>query len=105
MEHRKYVAVPTEVTGMTYHARIRCQQRAIPPLVVDWLLAYGEERHDNRGAVTRYFDKRSKRAIEQQVGSHVFRSFSEYMKCYLVESVEDGGVITAGYLNRRVKEY
>lgn len=98
------VGTATSFINMTNHASKRCQQRGIPPLVVDWLLAYGEEQYDHNGAVTRYFDKRSKRDLKRQVGSNVFKKFGEYMNCYLVESVPDGGVITAGHLRRRIKK-
>ena len=103
MEFRKDAGAAIFMNCMTNHARTRCQQRAIPSLVVDLLLAYGEEQHDHRGAVMRYFDKRAKQSIKRQAGSLFLRHFSEYLKCYLVESASDGEVITVGYINGRIK--
>jgi hypothetical protein len=34
---------------LTSHARVRMQQRGIPPAALDVLLEYGREAHDHRG--------------------------------------------------------
>ncbi|MBZ0145518.1 MAG: DUF4258 domain-containing protein, partial [Rhodocyclaceae bacterium] len=41
---------------LTEHARTRMQQRAIPPAVVEALLAYGRGEHDHRGSTIVYFN-------------------------------------------------
>ena len=52
----------------TRHAHTRAQQRGIPPLIDQWLDAYGEEEYDGRGGITRYFSSRSLRAMERDFG-------------------------------------
>ncbi len=54
--------------NMTYHAETRCQQRGIPPLILQWLDLYGEEQYDGKGAVIRYFSRSSRRAMEKDFG-------------------------------------
>jgi hypothetical protein len=91
----------------TTHANTRAQQRGIPRLVTNWLLDYGDELHDGHGAVVRYFSRRSLRRLEREWGSMALRRFSEFLRCYLVESGGDGTIITIGkrhrgrHLNRR----
>ena len=41
---------------LTDHAQSRMQQRAIPPLILDWLQSYGAIEHDHRGAEVHYFN-------------------------------------------------
>ena len=46
---------------LTTHARVRMQQRGIPPAALDVLLEYGKEAHDHRGCRIVRFDKRSRK--------------------------------------------
>jgi len=80
----------------TRHATIRSQQRGIPPLVRHWLLDYGEEVFDGRGAILRYFTAQSIRRMERDLGREPLRRLSEYLRCYLVEATDDGRIITMG---------
>ena len=84
----------------TRHAEIRMQQRGIPPLILDWLLQYGQEAHDHQGAIIRYFDKRSIRRLRSEVGSAPVGRLADYLNAYLVES--DGAVLTAGHRFKRI---
>jgi hypothetical protein len=68
----------------TDHAQVRAQQRGVPPLVMHWLLDYGEETFDGRGGVLRYFTPRSIRQLEREVGQAPLKRLSEYLRCYLV---------------------
>lgn len=43
------------------HATVRCQQRGIPPIVIDLLLEFGRREHDHAGAEILYFDRCSKK--------------------------------------------
>jgi hypothetical protein len=80
----------------TQHALKRSQQRGIPPLVQHWLLDYGEENFDGHGAIIRYFTPQSIRSMERDFGREPVRRLSEYLRCYLVESADNGAVITVG---------
>lgn len=87
----------------TLHGAQRAQQRGVPRLITAWLLDYGAEQFDGQGAVIRYFSKDSVRRMERELGSAAVRRLSEYLRCYLVQSNEDGKVITIGkrYPNKR----
>ena len=80
----------------TFHACVRAQQRGVPPLVLTWLLDYGEETFDGHGGVVRYFTPRSVRRLEREVGQAPIKRLSEYLRCYLVQCSRDGDVITVG---------
>lgn len=47
------------------HARARMRQRAISPLAVEALLAYGRGEHDHRGGTILFFDKTARRRLER----------------------------------------
>jgi hypothetical protein len=85
----------------TSHADIRAQQRGVPPLVLHWLLDYGDETFDGHGGVVRYFTPRSIRNLAREVGQEPIKRLSEYLRCYLVQSSQDGAVITVGKRHRK----
>ena len=80
----------------TTHATQRAQQRGVPPLLMTWLLDYGEESFDGHGGVVRYFSPRAIRRLERDVGHAPLRRLSEYLRCYLVQDSRNGVVITVG---------
>ena len=84
------------------HAQIRMQQRGIPALIVQWLEAYGEEHHDHNGAVVLHFTKRSRRRLEQDVGSTPVRRLAEWMNAYAVVG-NNGTLVTTGMRWKRIK--
>ena len=86
---------------LTKHAASRAQQRAVPPLIFDWLNRYGEEAYDGHGGIHRFFSKRSRRMMERDFGRMPVRRLAEFLGTYLVESVDDGQVITVGHLTGR----
>lgn len=83
----------------TKHADGRMQQRAIPPLIINWLFEYGREEHDHRGAVIHYFDKRSIKKLQRDHGRRPIDRLTQYLDAYLVES--DGTVLTVGHRFKR----
>jgi hypothetical protein len=88
--------------NMTNHGAVRSQQRAIPPLVLQWLDQFGEEQYDGHGAIIRYFSRASRREMEREFGSNPVKKMSEFLNAYKVES-HDGMVITTGHLTKRIK--
>lgn len=80
----------------TRHATVRSQQRGVPPLIVDWLLGYGDEAFDGRGGIVRYFTGHAIRRLAREVGSEPVRRMSEFMRCYLVEATDNGRIVTVG---------
>lgn len=87
--------------SFTKHGRTRTQQRCLPPLVLDWLWDFGEERFDGRGATVLFFNKPARRRLERAVGREPVRRMSDWLNSYAV--VSDGQVITAGHRYRRFR--
>lgn len=83
----------------TNHATVRCQQRGIPPLVIDLLLQFGCHEHDHSGAEIFYFDQRSRKRIESYAGG-IIRKLSEHLDSYAV--IADGKIITVGTRFKRI---
>lgn len=90
------------MNDISHHAGVRAQQRAVPPMILDWLLDYGNESYDHHGGVIYAFTKRSRHRIERVVGSKVIKLMSPWMNAYVVCSARDGKIITIG---RRVKPF
>jgi len=86
---------------LTQHGAVRVQQRALPPLVLDWLHTYGHEHHDGHGAMILFFDKPARRRLERAVGREPVRRMKQWLNAYAVVSGE-GQVITAGHRFRRI---
>lgn len=85
---------------LTAHARVRCQQRGIPPLIVEWLLEYGTEA-PSHGATKRYFDRTARRRLSKAVGHEVVDRLGDLLNHYLVE--DEGRVITASQRRRPLR--
>ena len=85
--------------GMSRHATTRCQQRCVPPLVVDLLLEFGAEQAAPGGARKYFFDKGARRRLTAYAGT-LARMLDEHLDVYAV--VADGNVITVAYRNERI---
>ncbi len=81
---------------MANHAVIRSQQRGIPPLIREWLIDFGEEIYDHRGAILYFFNRDSRRKLERNFGRESIRRFHEWLDSYVVVSATDGVLITVG---------
>lgn len=79
---------------LTTHAKARAQQRAIPPLVMDWLLDYGH-RERSFGLKRISFDKKSKRHLARHVGAQVVNEMSRYLRVAIVVDPSDVSRIAA----------
>lgn len=84
------------------HAQIRSQQRGIPPLIREWLLDFGEENYDHRGAIIYYFTRDSRRRLERNFGRESIRRFHEWLDSYAVVSASDGLLISVGKRYKKV---
>jgi len=91
-------------TKLTKHSSERMQQRAIPPLIVDWLMAYGATEYDHHGAEIHYFDKKARRQLERDFGGLIVRRLDDLLDTYLVVGT-DGGVITVGHREQRINRH
>lgn len=84
------------------HAAIRCQQRGIPNLIIDWLRDFGQEIYDHHGGIVVVFTHSARRNLERAMGREVIRRMSEWLDAYIIVSV-DGALITAGKRYKRIK--
>ena len=87
--------------NMTKHAQTRLQQRAIQPLIIDWLCKYGQRLQGMNGTTVCYFDKESRRCLASEVGHVVVRRLSDMMDTYLVLS--GNSIVTVGHRYKPIK--
>lgn len=85
----------------TAHAKVRMQQRAIPPIVVNLLIDYGERAPAGHGGEIFYFGKRGRQRVCRSKGQVVSRRLEGHWRDYVV--VTDGQVVTAGKRYRRIR--
>lgn len=88
---------------MTRHAHIRCQQRGIPPLIINWLLTYGATRPDGCGGTVYFFDGNSRRQLEGDCGRQIVSRLSDYLGTYAI--VIDERVITTGHRYKPIRTH
>lgn len=86
----------------TKHAKVRAQQRGIPPFVDHLLDRYGKERYDGHGGVLLFFSKRSMRNMERDLGREPVSRLATWHRAYKVKSSIDGCTVTIGFLTARV---
>ena len=87
--------------NITKHARDRLQQRAISPLIIDWLCKYGCRLEGYNGTTICFFDKESRRSLSSEVGHVVIRRLSDLMDSYLVLSGDS--IVTVGHRYKPLK--
>jgi ActR/RegA family two-component response regulator len=92
------IATATDPT-LTVHASTRMQQRAIPPIMIEWLMRFGAQRW-SRGASVYEFDKDSRRRLRRHIGQRLFSSVEQWLGAYVVVGGEQR-VVTAGWRQRR----
>ena len=83
------------------HARVRMQQRGIPPAVLDCLLEFGRVTHDHHGAQIIYFDKAARRKIGRAGIPRGRVDIEKHLNAYAVVAC-DGTVKTVGHRYRRI---
>lgn len=84
------------MAALTRHAHARQRQRAIPNLILQWLIDFGQREFDKHGAYRLFFSKKSLRRIERECGREIVRRLADFWDTYMVMSL-DGAVITVGY--------
>ena len=88
--------------SISMHAKIRAQQRGIPPYMNDVLDLYGNEQHDGHGGVIRYLDKASIQDIEQDMGRQSARRLENSYNTYKVINSMHGITVTMGHRYTRI---
>ena len=83
------------------HCDIRCKQRGIPDLVIDWLIGYGKvtRRH---GADVYYLDKKTRRQLRREIGTIAYKRMEDLLDTFLVLS-DNGTIITTGKRTKRIR--
>lgn len=87
--------------ALTRHARIRIQQRGIPPWFLGLLVAHGRSRHDGHGAVVKTVDRASRRRLRQALSGSEYRAAEAYFDVYAVIALDGQAVVTAAHRTRR----
>lgn len=85
--------------ALTAHASGRAQQRAIPPIVIEWLMRFGKQSW-SRGAAVYEFDKDSRRRIRRHIGQRLFASVEHWLDAYTVVGTGQR-VVTVGWRQQR----
>ena len=85
------------------HAELRMQQRGIPRLAVDVVLAYGRVSHDHHGGCVVWLDKRARARLCREVGQRMLRLIDNHLYAYAVTDPADGTVLTVGHRYRRIR--
>ena len=85
--------------AFTKHAVRRCQQRGIPPFVVELVLDHGRvtRRH---GADCYYLDKRARKEIRRQLGKRIYARVRDQLNIYVVH---EGAILTVAHRTTRIK--
>jgi hypothetical protein len=87
----------------THHARVRAQQRAIPPIVVDLLDQFGAREPAGDGAWKLFFDKQSRRRFRAYAGP-LASSLEQHLDVYAVVDGR-GKVITLAHRLDRISRH
>ena len=80
---------------MSRHARVRAQQRAIPPLLLDLLLRFGRSERSGDGTQRYFFDKRARRSVQSYAGC-LGQLLDEHLDVYAVVG-EGDKIVTVGH--------
>ena len=87
--------------NFSHHAQVRKQQRAIPPIIVEWLQDYGCVIR-KEGADVYYLDKKGRRKLKRDIGSVPYRRMEDLLDAYAVIA-DDGTLVTIGWRYKRLK--
>jgi|GEM_PF-3958200 len=85
--------------GLTVHASKRAQQRAIPPIIIEWLTRFGTQCW-SRGASVYAFDKEGRRRLRRHIGQRLFASIEHWLDAYVVVGGEQQ-VVTVGWRQQK----
>jgi len=85
----------------TKHGSYRAQKRGIPKLIVNWLIDYGQSTR-RRGANVYFFDKFSRKQLQNDIGKLAYKRLEDMLNAYVVVS-DCGKVITAGWRYKRFR--
>jgi hypothetical protein len=97
----KFSITTGEVVMLTQHAKVRMQQRSIPPLAVEIFERFASTMRRD-GAEVLYFDKAARKRVAKAFGGHRgCRAVEKWLDAYVVN--DNGVVITVAHRTRRLK--
>lgn len=88
---------------LSKHAKIRTQQRAIPPILIDLLIQFGSRERAGTGVSRMFFDKPSRRKVKAYAGP-LGHLLDEYLDVYAVVT-DDQKIVTAGHRTQRFEKH
>ena len=92
----------TDTAGLTVHSRKRLQQRAIPPVMLDYLDRFGTAERCG-GSERVFFDKAGRRLLAEHMGSvAALKTVERWLGVYAVVG-DDGNVVTVGHRQKRFR--
>ena len=89
-----------QLFNLSKHAEKRASQRGVPKKIIELIQIYGEEIHRGGGCVVRFISKKGLEFIYTEIGREERKVLKNKENAYIVEN--DGFVITAGYLYKKV---
>lgn len=92
------------MNALTQHAAKRCQQRAIPPLVVDLVMRFGRREYAGGGVEKVFLDQPARKQLQRYVGPRFIKNLMQHLDIYLVVGAGDT-VITAAHRLERIKHH
>lgn len=81
--------------NLSRHARMRSQQRAIAPLLLDLLLRFGRSERSGDGTQRYFFDKPARRRVQSYAGS-LGRLLDQHLDVYAIVG-EGDTIVTVGH--------
>lgn len=88
---------------MSRHAKTRCQQRCIPPMLVDLLLRFGVTERAPGKADKVFFNRTARKQIKAYAGP-LAGQLDQHLDIYAVVS-GDGAVVTIGHRQERIRRH
>lgn len=92
--------LPLNTLPVSRHAERRLQQRAIPVLMIHWLLAFGSRVHGRDGCEILVLDRQARKQLRNYAGRLAMRRLRDFLDIYLV--LDDGIIVTAGHHYQRL---
>jgi len=89
--------------SMTHHARLRSQQRGIPPILLDLLRQFGRSEPAGGGATKMFFDKAARRRLQAYAGP-LAGHLNQHLDVYVVVGPDDQ-VITTAHRTERIRRH
>ncbi len=95
--------VRTSDVGMTRHAKVRGQQRAIQPIAIELLVRFGSVENAPGGVAKIFFDKPARRRLAAFAGP-LASLLGQHLDLYAVVG-DHSRVITVGHRLERIRRH